>query len=94
MNSNTYNDLSVFDELALRRVGPIGIDETIPDGVIVQDGKPYPAGEAVEAAKRAEERAVYGYKKERSGYTKPGPQTRDKAKAKAARAARKRNRGR
>jgi hypothetical protein len=47
--------------------------------------------EAVMAAKRQEEARYIGHKT-RSGFTTPGIHQRDKAKAKAAKAARKRNR--
>ena len=98
MNSNTYNGLDFDERALLHKGGSIRIDESIPTGTIVQDGKPYPAGEAVERAKLAAERKhqrdVLGVGKDRSGYTKLGMQPRDKAKAKAARAARKQNRGR
>ena len=98
MNSNTYNGLGFDERALLRSVGSLRIDESIPTGTIVHDGVPYPVGEAVQRAKSAAERKhqreVLGVGKDRSGYTKPGMQPRDKAKAKAARAARKQNRGR
>lgn len=88
MNSTTYRDLDEAGLIdAMKARGEIiVIDETIPDGVIRRS-------EYIDVAelKRREEAAYIGHKA-RSGYTKPGMQQRDKGKAKAARAARKRNR--
>lgn len=91
MNSNTYAEMAFDEREVLRRQGGIGIDESIPDGLVRRGGELMTPNEAVMQAKREAEQAAIGHKY-RSGYTKPGPQKRDKTKAKAARAARKRNR--
>lgn len=93
MNSTTYDQIqgTELEALLRREGGTIGIDEAIPNGMVRKGGKLY----AVDELKRIEEAAYYraqGLGKDRSGYTKPGQQPRNKAKAKAARAARKRNR--
>jgi hypothetical protein len=88
MNSNTYAQMATLGLIApLQAQGPIHIDESIPDGLVVRT-------ETLDVAelKRREEAKYYGGHKTRSGYTKVGMQARDKAKAKASRAARKRNR--
>lgn len=89
MNSNTYGEIrgSELEMYLLRNNGSIAIDESIPDGVIRRTEE-----FDVPELKRRAERAHYGQAKTRSGYTKPGQQPRNKAKAKASRAARKRNR--
>jgi hypothetical protein len=88
MNSTTYRELEAAGiiEGMKARGEIIVIDESIPNGQVVRT-------ETIDIAemKRRELRKVYP-QKTRSGYTKVGMQARDKAKAKASRAARKRNR--
>jgi hypothetical protein len=89
MNSTTYRDLEeagIIDSMKARGEH-IYIDESIPDGVIRRT-------EDIDIAelKRREAARYEGLGKTRTGYTKPGIQRRDVTKAKAARAARKRNR--
>lgn len=88
MNTTTYRELEELGiiESMTARGERIHIDESIPDGVIRRT-------EEIDIAelKRREEAATIGHKT-RSGYTKPGIKRRDVKKAKAARAARKRNR--